>query len=630
VMERMAPLNHPDAVNSSASEVEGAVRAETVRKKMHQAERRQWWLWFSVIAITLLLTLGMLSFTFPFLFGSRPDAIYELNLRNSIRGLVLLVLIFDCYAFYQQWQLNRIRRQMHQSQELFHLITQNADDLIAVVDVQGRRLYNSPSYEKRLGYTPSELQNTPALDQIHPDDIAQVQAAAQEALQSGVGRRVEYRFKHKDGTWRNLESTASVVQNEKGTAELLVIVNRDVTDRKKAEESIRQRDDRLRQVQKMEAVGRLSGGVAHDFNNLLSVIIGYAEILEEQLKEDNRMIKNVAEIKKAGQRAAGLTRQLLAFSRQQVLQPKILDANVVVGDMGRMLRRLIGEDIELSITLEPALGKIKVDQSQLEQIIMNLAVNARDAMPWGGKLTIETSNDELEEAFCTSMGYNVLPGRYVKLTVSDTGTGMTAETQAHIFEPFFTTKEKGKGTGLGLATVYGVVKQSGGYVWVASILGEGTTFKILLPEVVEPLSVSAVASPEKSAATTSETVLLVEDEDAIRNLIANQLTSGGFRVLTAANGLHALRVAGAFQEKIHLMITDVVMPGMNGADLAKELSKSRPEMRILFMTGYIEFRPKDQANLPSEAQILSKPFSNKALLAKVSEILAQDEVISST
>jgi two-component system, cell cycle sensor histidine kinase and response regulator CckA len=359
---------------------------------------------------------------------------------------------------------------------------------------------------------------------------------------------------------------------------------------------------------------------------LLSVIIGYAEILETQFSKDDRLIKNVGEIKKAGQRAAGLTGQLLAFSRQQVLQPRILDPNAIVGDMGKMLRRLIGEDIELTTSLDPAVGRVKVDQSQFEQIIMNLAVNARDAMAWGGTIQIETGNELMDESSCANMGYPIQPGKYVRLTVSDTGSGMDAETQVRIFEPFFTTKEKGKGTGLGLATVYGVVKQSGGYIWVTSQVGKGTTFKILLPEVVQPVSHSNASPASDKPAAASETVLLVEDEDSIRNLFYNQLTGDGYHVLTAANGAQAIAISGAFKEKIHLLITDVVMPGMNGALLARKLSESRPETKILFMTGYIEFRPKDQETLPADAHILSKPFTHKAMLAKVSEVLAQDKV----
>jgi CheY-like chemotaxis protein len=298
--------------------------------------------------------------------------------------------------------------------------------------------------------------------------------------------------------------------------------------------------------------------------------------------------------------------------------------------MGRMLRRLIGEDIEFSTSLDPAVGRVKVDQTQLEQIIMNLAVNARDAMPWGGKLRIETSNEVLDEMSCASVGFNVQPGRYIRITVSDTGSGMDAETQVRIFEPFFTTKEKGKGTGLGLATVYGVVKQSDGYIWVTSKPGEGTTFKILLPEVTatKPLSVAVPAVEMPGGAW--ETVLLVEDEESIRNLLSDQLKRDGYRVFTAANGAEAIEAASSFKEQIHLLISDVVMPGISGVVLARRLSDARPGLRILFMTGYIEFRPKDQESMPPDAHILSKPFSHKDLLAKVREVLAQSEVTSTT
>jgi two-component system cell cycle sensor histidine kinase/response regulator CckA len=625
----MAPLDHGSRMAASAKIVNEAKRSETIRARMAQAERRQWWLWFSVITITLLLTAGMISFTFPFLFGQR-DPTFEFNLRQSIRGLVGLVVLFDVYAFYQQWQLNRIRKQLVESQEMFYLIGEHAADLIAVVDNKGHRLYNSPSYERILGYSAEELKSTSTLDQIHPDDREFVKAAAADAFRTGVGSSLEYRFRHKDGTWRDLESTASGVRDENGEVQKLVIVNRDITERKKATDSLRVKEEQLRQSQKMEAVGRLSGGVAHDFNNLLSVIIGYAEILETHLHKDDRLIKNVAEIRKAGQRAAALTRQLLAFSRQQVLQPRVLDLNAIVADMGRMLRRLIGEDIEFSTLLGSSVGKVKADQSQLEQIIMNLVVNARDAMPWGGKLCIETCNDVLGESACSSMDYAVQPGRYVQVTVRDTGIGMDARTQAHIFEPFFTTKEKGKGTGLGLATVYGVVKQSGGYIWVNSKLGEGTTFKILLPEVVESFLIPSADPLEGRGDTVSETILLVEDEDSIRNMISEQLKKDGFRVLTAANGEQAIEVANSCKEQIDLLITDVIMPGVNGAVLAKKLSIDRPAMRILFMTAYIEFKPKDQESLPPDAHILSKPFSHKDLLAKVSEVLSGDEVSSST
>ncbi len=436
--------------------------------------RRQWWLWASAIAVTLLLTLGMVSFAFPLLYVS-ADSFYWFNLHQAVEGLVGLVLLFDIYGIYQQVRLHRIQRQLAEKEELFRLISENAADMIGVVDTNGRRIYNSPAYEKILGYTPEELSTTSSLEQIHPDDRRKVIEAADEARRTGHGQSVEYRIRHKDGSWRTLESTASVVRNAQGEIEQFVIVNRDITKRKQVEEALHGSKEQLRQAQKMEAVGRLSGGIAHDFNNLLGVIIGYSEFLETRLDGDESLCKCVEEIKKAGQRAASLTRQLLAFSRQQVLESKVLDLNAVVADVEKMLRRVIGEDIELTTALDPMLGCVKADQGQLEQVILNLAVNARDAMPDGGKLTIETVNAELDASLADDSPY-VRAGQYVLLAVSDTGVGMDAEVQAHIFEPFFTTKQPGKGTGLGLATVYGVVKQSGGYIWVYSEPGKGSTF----------------------------------------------------------------------------------------------------------------------------------------------------------
>src|SRR6202142_3797870 len=446
---------------------------------MRRIERREWLLWSSAILVTLLLTLGILSFSFPMLreYSGNFDS---LHLSIAIRGLVGLVLLFDLYTIYQQVQIYRIRHQLVEREELFRLISENAADMIAVVAPDGRRLYNSPAYARILGFSNEELESTSFFDQVHPDDRQVAEQAAKEASGGGEGRTVQYRMRHKDGSWHVIESGASAILDAHKEVERLVIVNRDVSER-------RQLEEKFRQAQKMEAVGRLSGGVAHDFNNLLGVIIGYAEFLQESLDPENRLRSSVDEILKAGKRAATLTRQLLAFSRQQVLDPKVLDLKSVVTDMEKLLRRLIGEDIELATILGTELGKVRADQGQLEQIIMNLAVNARDAMPQGGKLVIEVENTILDEAFVRRYPYPVQMGPYVLLTVTDTGHGMDAEIKARAFEPFFTTKEKGKGTGLGLSTVYGVVKQSGGYIDIDSTPGEGTTFKIYLPRVHEAI-----------------------------------------------------------------------------------------------------------------------------------------------
>jgi len=616
----MAPLPVQESVSGAMAEAPRDKRRYPLWAQMDQVERRQWWLWVSAIVVTLLLTIGIFSFTFPFLFN-QITPFYDFNLNLSVRGLIGVVLLFDIYSIYQHLQIHRVRRQLQESERLFHLIGENAADLIAVVDSKGNRLYNSPSYEKLLGYSPEDLTNSTGLDQVHPEDRNKVLAASDQAKRTGTGQRLEYRMRHKSGAWRILESTASAVRNAHGETEKLVIVNRDITERKQAEEELRESEHQLRQAQKMEAVGRLSGGIAHDFNNLLSVIIGYADEFDDSQGDTDKLRKNTEQIKKAGLRAAALTRQLLAFSRQQVLQPRILDLNGVVTDLAKMLRRLIGEDIELVLALDPATGRVKADQSQLDQVIVNLVVNARDAMPEGGKLTVETTNTELTDKQAAKMPY-VQPGSYVQLTVTDTGSGMDAETIAHIFEPFFTTKEKGKGTGLGLATVYGIIKQSGGYIWVLSEPGKGTSFKIFLPQVADAVTALGTKLQPVPAGVALSTVLLVEDEDSLRELVSELLGRNGYRVLAAADGAQALASARNFQGPIHLLLTDVVLPGIGGPILAKQLSAEQPGMKTLYMSGYSEFNSSGRGGLPPDARLLQKPFSKETLLRDVAEVLS--------
>jgi PAS domain S-box-containing protein len=386
----------------------------------------------------------------------------------------------------------------------------------------------------------------------------------------------------------------------------------------------RRLEDQLRQAHKMEAVGRLAGGVAHDFNNLLMVIRGYGELLLEGSEAGDPVYRSAEQIQKAADRAASLTRQLLAFSRKQVLAPAVLDINAVVTDIEKMLQRLIGEDIELVTVARPGVGRIKADRGQIEQVILNLAVNARDAMPRGGKLTIETANVELDEEYCRRHAV-VQPGSYVMIAVTDTGVGMDAETRAHIFEPFFTTK--GLGTGLGLATVYGVVKQSGGYIWVYSELGQGTTFKVYLPRLEEGAAVPVFPRVPAEAQRGYETVLVVEDEDGVRELAREFLERHGYTVLTARSGPDALALAQQRPGPIHLLITDVVMPGMSGRELAEKMAQLRPELRVLFMSGYTDDAIVQHGILDRGTALLQKPFTRASLAAKVRESLGVAQTV---
>jgi two-component system, cell cycle sensor histidine kinase and response regulator CckA len=587
--------------------------AAALHNGLTRAERKQWWLSFSGVAVTLLLTIGIVSFSLT-VYVLQRGFWDDLNFHVATEALVGMVLLFVVFVVYQQLQIHRFRMHLLAQEELFRLIGENAVDMIAVVTVDGRRLYNSPSYQKVLGYSPEELERASAYEQIHPDDVAAVKAAAEEARATGVGRCLEYRVRHKNGDWRVLESTASAVRDASGKVGKLVIVNRDVTQRRELQQQ-------LVLSQRLEAVGKLSGGIAHDFNNLLGVIIGYSEALQQSIAADDPMREPVDEIRKAGQRAATLTQQLLAFSRKQVLEPKILDLNAIILDMEKMLRRLIGEDIALKFNVPSGVGKVKADRGQLEQVVLNLAVNARDAMPRGGELTIETANADLTEKDVQRYRY-VIPGSYVVLTVSDTGVGMDAETQSHIFEPFFTTKEKGKGTGLGLATVYGIVKQSGGYIWLDSTPGKGTTFRIFLPIAAGVVESGAPMIASGSRPKGTSTILLVEDETSLRKLARTTLENAGYRVLEAPDAPHAIEISANASSSVDLLLTDVIMPGMSGGDLAKKLSRERPQMPVLFMSGYTDGAIEMQGNLKPGLVVLRKPFTRDTLLRTVEDAMA--------
>jgi PAS domain S-box-containing protein len=460
----------------------------------------------------------------------------------------------------------------------------------------------------RLGLKPNQLVGMSLYEYFQTENPEFLAIAAHR--RAIAGQAVTFQIEWHGGSYA---CHAEPLRSADGQSVGAICMALDVTDRKQLEAQ-------LRQAQKMEAVGRLAGGIAHDFNNLLMVIQGYTELLLDRLVAGDPLRKNAQQIHDATDRAAALTRQLLAFSRKQLLAPKVLDLCLVVADMEKMLRRLIGEDIELATLTPPGLWSVKADRSQIEQVILNLAVNARDAMPRGGKLTIETANVELDNAYARQHPL-VTPGKYVMLAVTDTGCGMDAETQAHIFEPFFTTKEKGRGTGLGLATVYGVVKQSGGYVWVYSEPDKGTTFKVYLPRVEEPVSAKERQPACETPQRGSETILLVEDEKGVRDLAREFLESNGYSVLMAENGNDAIDLVQNHPGKIDLLLTDVVMPGMSGRDLAERIESLRPGIKVLYMSGYTDQAIVHHGILDSDSVLLQKPFTLTGLARKLREAL---------
>jgi PAS domain S-box-containing protein len=475
--------------------------------------------------------------------------------------------------------------------------------------------YISPAAAQVFGYGAEEVLADTAVwyRRVSPEDEASVRASLEQAVATGKSQTVEYRFRHRDESVRGIQTTFVPVSDGSGVVSRVDGISRDVTQQRRLEEQ-------FRQAQKMEAVGQLAGGVAHDFNNLLTVITSYGDLLLSDLEATDPRRKDVEEIRKAALGAAGLTRQLLAFSRQQVLEPRVLELNAIVSGAEKMLQRLIGEDIGLVTVLAPDLGAMKADPGQLEQVIMNLAVNARDAMPEGGKLTLETANMELDATY-TAEHTPVGPGAYVVLSVSDTGVGMDEQTKRRIFEPFFTTKEQGKGTGLGLATVYGIVKQSGGFIWVYSELGHGTTFKIYLPRVDEQAEVAHRGTAMPQSVHGNETVLLAEDAGPLRAVVSHILRRNGYTVLEGPDGKSALDKAAEHDGPIHLLITDVIMPEMSGRQLAERLRERRPELKVLFVSGYTDDAIVRHGILEPGISFLQKPFSPDTLARKVREIL---------
>ncbi|MGZ4411174.1 MAG: PAS domain S-box protein [Gaiellaceae bacterium] len=641
------------------------------------------------------------------------------------------------------------QQELSRSRELYRVVVENSHDMIALLDGMGRFVFASPSYERALGYSPEELVGVSPISLVHPSDVQRASDALRHVVTDHGTAVFELRMRHKRGSWVHVEGTTTAVVDDGGTLRSILISVRDISERRTAEEGLREAEARYRLLveqlplityintpgergrwvylspqledilgytkeewiadasgyvdalhpedrervlaeralsagkgriaseyrlfakdgrtvwvrdeavvqrdlsgkplyvqgylldispereadlerkrletqllhsQKMEAIGRLAGGIAHDFNNLLTAITGYSELIVADLDPASPLARDAEEIKRAAEQAAAMTQQLLAFSRRQVLQPQLMNLNEVVTQIQKMLKRLIGEDIDLVMELASDLSTIRSDRGQIEQVFMNLVVNARDAMPplKGGRVTIRTANVELSEQEASERGAE--PGDYVLLTVADTGEGMDGDTLAHIFEPFFTTKEQGKGTGLGLSTVHGIVEQSGGVVEVESSVDTGTSFRVYLPVVIEDEGVSVAALPLGDA-RGSETLLLVEDEDMVRQLVGRVLRESGYDVHEASSGEEALGLSDSFPGQIDLLVTDVVMPGMSGRVLAEELSLRRPGTRVLFMSGYTEEAIVDHGLPGGEADFISKPFTPHELAQKIRTLL---------
>jgi PAS domain S-box-containing protein len=502
---------------------------------------------------------------------------------------------------------------LRESEERYRTLVEGVRDIIFALSPEGTIASLNPAFETITGLRREEWVGQPFERLVHPEDLPLALELLGRVVRGELRPASQFRVRTAKGDYRVGEFSATPQLHE-GRLVGILGIGRDVTERVQLEQQ-------LRQAQKMEAVGRLAGGIAHDFNNILTAITGYADLLLEDLGATDPRRQDADEIHKAADRAAGLTRQLLAFSRQQVLQPTVLEVNKLVSDLEKMLRRLLGEDVELGTRLAPTTGRVKADPGQLEQVIMNLAVNARDAMPNGGKLTLETGNVDLDEAYAADH-YPARAGPFVMLAVSDTGIGMSEETQVHMFEPFFTTKEKGKGTGLGLATVYGIIKQSGGFIWVYSEVGHGTTFKLYLPRVEELAErPSQPAQAPARAARGTETVLVVEDEAPVRSVARQVLERHGYTVLEAPSAEAALDIVTRYSGTIHLLLTDVVMPGLNGRELANRLAGLRPDAKVIFMSGYTDDAVTRHGVLEPGSAYVQKPFTPDAIARKVREVL---------
>lgn len=534
----------------------------------------------------------------------------KLNQKNLLGELNLL-----------RKRLRHLEEALREKEEKLQQIYEEAPIGYHELNEEGKIVSINRTELAMLGYPAEEVLGQPIWKFVVEEEMTRKIILAKIAGDVSFHETFERTYRRKDGQTLPVLVKDRVIKDKEGRIIGIRSAVEDITERRRSEEALRKSEEQLHQWQKVEAIGNLAGGVAHDFSNLLMTIKGCSEILLRELEPGDRRREEVIEIQKAAERATSLTRQLLAFARRQVLQPQVVNLNEIVTNMSKILQRIIGEDIQLTTVLGTKLWPVRVDPGQIELVIMNLAINARDAMPRGGKLKIETANVNLDEDFARQY-VSMKPGSYVLLAVSDTGCGMDKETLARIFEPFFTTKEKGKGTGLGLSTVYGIIKQSGGNIWAFSELGQGTTFKIYLPKDLSPAPPRyKPKTPPPPLAKGTETILLVEDEKAVRSVLRQTLESNGYRVLEAQDGQEALKICETHQGPIHLLLTDVIMPGCNGRELAHLLSPRWPEMKVLYMSGYPDNSIAQHGVLEPDTMFLQKPFTLSTLENKVREIL---------
>ena len=619
---RVLPINNPDDYNMFLASKVRELAAFPIVELGHINKRR--WRTMNDSLKNAGLVANDLD-TERFIFSPKQVRAEKVQFRYTIAFMTLIGLAFVFVCFVVRSRLTRRREKneslqlLRKSENRLRTIVETEPECVLVLTSDFNILeINSAGLEMLEADSVEELKVEGIRARVVPEYREAFEKFHQFVIAGNSGKH-EYEIIGLKGTRRWMESHATVLSDESIGA-MYLSITRDVTEQRRSGELLKTKDEQLRQMQKMDAIGRLAGGIAHDFNNLLTAINGYSELSLRSLPNGSPVHHNVEEIRRAGERAADLTRQLLAFSRKQIMKPKIINLNQTVADIKKMLERLIGEDIEIVTRLSPDLGQISADPGHIEQMIVNLVVNARDAMPDGGRLTIETSNISLDTEYA-KRHFPIVPGKYIVIAITDTGLGMDKETQENIFEPFFTTKDIGRGTGLGLATVHGIVKQSGGDIWVYSEVGNGTTFKVYLPRVFDESE-----EPETSAAQIDEprgtaTILLVEDDELVSNITETILKTQGYNVLTASNGEDAISVCKEFPKKIDLLITDVIMPRMGGREVAERLKLLRQDLKILFISGYTENSIVQNDVLEENILFLEKPFSPNALVRKVREVL---------